>query len=1464
MAAGNKKKKRPAVNPARGFATTSIQSKPKTDQTPPAIHSANISGVATPAVYAATPGTEIAANGEPLKVPTERELHELSLEEFEAQLKTTELQQVVDAHAAKVRKEAFRHATRLQTEKRLLRGNAEFLSVKAWLPDELMQEIHDFTVANESDVNHADFKSRANAGHDLVATVWTLRMLLIELGVSLDQTNAAIAQVLQRPVEEPQAQVWGLLPALDWLATHCPPEELLDYDAQPSQISPHGVDEHADEINGTGEELFDEPKSDPTFQLPINGNLNSTRELENAIEVSDVDSDMEPDELLSAYLRTKERLFEINPEADGAPTKKGQPKSSSNGAVAYFSRARNEQKLLAKLQKIQRDVLFDQREADAHWAVKRIDLARDAAERRKLQLDNSASAKHPSIATEKNGGPNEDDGAGIEEPDESEMLGGIFEALQGVTDHSTHGSTISGSDHNVTVRDFGGFAGIHPRRVLEEACRARDARCKIIYKQVSPTTFSCRHSVSVLWEEEQDIPDSSYLSSISAKRKSRQLIVTMEREATPEVSQSEAYAATAALFIIFSHSPKEEKTHLKLPPAYRTLWDGFAVLKRERGDAADRNTVQEIQTLIENSTNLDDDEDEVVYNVSKRYLNGTPSGASTPISRPQTPRSVFSEGSQALKDLWARKVASASYQRMLLARTNLPMFQSKSTAIETIEQHQVTIVVGDTGSGKSTQVPQFILEHELSQGRHCKIYCTEPRRISAISLAQRVSEELGEAKRDLGTPRSLVGYAIRLESHTVAQTRLVFATVGIVLRMLENADGLKEITHLVLDEVHERSIDTDFLLIVLRTLILRRPDLKVVLMSATVDAQKFSQYLGGVPIISVPGRTFPVESRFLEDAIELTGYHSEEAKRESRMEAEDDDIDSDERRSNSAANQLTGYSKQTVKTLVTYDEYKIDHGLIVKLLEKVSQDPGYLAFSRAILIFMPGIAEIRQLNDILLGHPIFSSNAWRVHALHSTFSTDEQQAAFEIPPEGMRKLVIATNIAETGITIPDITCVVDCGKHREMRYDERRQISKLTQSFISRANAKQRRGRAGRVQEGICFHLFTKHRFDTLMMEQQTPEMLRLSLQELVMRVKICKLGDIEEALAQALDPPSSKNVRRAVDALIEVGALNAKEQLTSLGSQLAKLPLDAQLGKLVLYGAVFGCLDLTLTVAATLTSKSPFLSPLHAKKQADSVRLGFKRGDSDLLTLYNAYSSWRKVCTTPGLSEFHFCNKNFLSPQNLANIEDLKGQLLTALTDANFVTLGGDERAALNKLRPGSRHRNFVTLPADYKKHDDNDVFASSVVAWSLYPKVLKQEGKGWRNIANNQTLALHPTSVNKVTISPDIRYLSFYSIMQSSSRFTNAQETTSVSDFALVLLAGEAVFHVYAGVIVLDGSRLKFKVRDWRTMIALKSLRMGFKEALGKALKYPGRPLGDRQRHWMELVDRIFEQRKQRTSDR
>lgn len=650
------------------------------------------------------------------------------------------------------------------------------------------------------------------------------------------------------------------------------------------------------------------------------------------------------------------------------------------------------------------------------------------------------------------------------------------------------------------------------------------------------------------------------------------------------------------------------------------------------------------------------------------------------------------------------------------------------------------------------------------------------------------------------------------------------------------------------------SIDTDFLLIILRSLMLTRPELKVILMSATVDANRFSNYLNGAPVLNVPGRTFPVQTKYLEDAIELTHYT---ANPNNKVINGPDSGDEDEEKTNTS--NLTGYSATTKNALAEYDEYAIDYDLIVRLMEVVAYDPLLARYSSAILCFLPGIAEIRQLNDLLVAHPSFD-NSWLIYPLHSTISSEEQQAAFVIPPPGMRKIVIATNIAETGVTIPDITCVIDTGKHKEMRFDERRQLSRLTQSFISRANAKQRRGRAGRVQDGLCFHLFTKYRHDNLMVEQQTPEMLRLSLQDLVMRTKICKLGDIEKTLSEALDPPSSRNIRRAIDALIEVDALTPGEDLTPLGSQIAKLPLDAHLGKLVLLSAIFSCVDAAITIAAILSSKSPFLTPFGAKQRADAARMAFKKGDSDLLTTYNAYNAWKTVCTTAGRSEAQFCHKNFLSAPNLSNIEDLKAQLLSSLMEAGFITLTPEERRAMPRYRSTSRHRTFVAIPLAYDAHSANDILVNAVVGMAFYPKILTRDGKGWRNISNAQSVSLAPTSVNKPSpINPSTaKYLSYYHIMQSSNKFYNAHSTSIVYPLPLILMAAADVeFKLHAGVVAMPGNTLRFAVREWRAAVALKVLRRRVKEVLGASWRNPTRGLSGREREWLGLFFRVFEEK-------
>lgn len=496
--------------------------------------------------------------------------------------------------------------------------------------------------------------------------------------------------------------------------------------------------------------------------------------------------------------------------------------------------------------------------------------------------------------------------------------------------------------------------------------------------------------------------------------------------------QAQAYVSTVALFLVFSSVPKEEKAYLRLPPTWRDLWAEFLRMRKEQIEVADREVLRELRSLVVQNN-------QAMENIAVPKSNGSNiKTSSNKTSNTQASLSLIQEpgdSSDHLKAVWSAKVSTPSYSRMLNARKDLPIWKFKDDLLAAIEKSQVVIICGETGCGKSTQVPAFIVGNELSNGRHCRVYCTEPRRISAISLARRVSEELGESKNDVGSSRSLVGYAIRLESHITNQTRLVYATTGIVMRMLERSDDLADITHLVLDEVHERSIDSDFLLIVLRKLMTRRPNLKVLLMSATVDAKRFSTYLDGAPIMTIPGRTFPVETRYLEDAIEASKFDDRDMSSHGPNAEDIDDIDDiliDHIGKQTSAIRLQGYSAKTRNTLAKLDEYRIGYDFIVKLLVTVATSPTYANYSKAVLVFLPGIAEIRRLNDMLLSHQTFS-HQWRICALHSTISMEEQEQAFLVPPKGIRKIVLATNIAETGVTIPDVTCVIDTGKHKEMR-----------------------------------------------------------------------------------------------------------------------------------------------------------------------------------------------------------------------------------------------------------------------------------------------------------------------------------------------------------------------------------------------------------------------------------------------
>lgn len=815
----------------------------------------------------------------------------------------------------------------------------------------------------------------------------------------------------------------------------------------------------------------------------------------------DTDDDNDPTRMIDLYVAVQRKLFAIQPELTfTAIDQKSAKRGKRNNPLRSADRAGPKAtKLLHKLSKLESDLLFDREEAQSRWTETRARLVKDSAERRRLRLDDpDLQDQQPSRQSAADrASPADDETSSAADKDITESLGDLF---NGYDEEMANGAVMPQEQTPegtvVTIQDFGKPTGLRPRKILEDACKARDSKSKVVFAQLNPNSnHSYRSSLSISWSRQQIEPLPPPIANVSSTFTSCHFSLCMNTISTPDPEQAVSYIATVALYVLFSHSQKEANVHLRLPSTWKNLWMELWREKQKLDEVKDKEDLRNLKKLVGKCQ--DQADPDFMYPSSmKSHCATTLSSADDGEQEDATPRT--SENPQQSAKLWSFRASTPSFQHMLIARKTLPIWNYKSELLRSLEENQAVIICGETGCGKSTQFPSFILEHEMSNGRPCKIYCAQPRRISAISLARRVSEELGERRGDIGTSRSLVGYAIRLETKQSPATRLIYATTGVILRLLERA-SLGDVTHLILDEVHERTIDNDFLIIVLRALMARRPTLKVVLMSATVNASKFAHYFGGAPIVTIPGRTHPVETAYLEDAIEVTKYQIDvDNYRGPGRPEESDDHDVDIDISSQAKDHVLSkknYSSKTLETVANFNEYCIDFSLIVKLLETIATSPSYASYSKAILVFLPGLAEIRRLSDTLAGHPRFSKG-WRVFPLHSTVAMEEQELVFQVSPRGMKKIILSTNIAETGITVPDITCVIDTGKHREMRFDERRQLSRLIDCFISRANAKQRRGRAGRVQKGMCFHLFTKVRHDTMVSRHSTSPQLTTAVDQ--------------------------------------------------------------------------------------------------------------------------------------------------------------------------------------------------------------------------------------------------------------------------------------------------------------------------------------------------------------------------------
>lgn len=1118
--------------------------------------------------------------------------------------------------------------------------------------------------------------------------------------------------------------------------------------------------------------------------------------------------------------------------------------------------------LQSRLEEVKKHYFFDFKDAEAQYRIQRKQVQAsslrsklrgkgDPTEPPPAAKDPQVEKEHPAVVSAEASLLPEDN-TDIFGGDEDAVGGGVFEILEmPTTETSDKGTTIQVRDMALPKH----WSGRTPKSLLSEVVLKSDRYAAISYSCISGSSRAKRAAVNIGWE------------------RGKSQIWTMEDVACHDMSQAENYVATVALHGLTFPSTdgfaagvpvtSVGRTSFRLLPAtFRDLWEELENKRKNNDHVTNRQVWAKLQTILQPKLATE--------------LKAQGRSERTPTTSAPTLYRDLSNGSEVTSEQiiagFKARQASPAYQEMLQYRNGLPVAHYRDEIVSALESSQVLVLSGETGCGKSTQVPTFILEDQLSRGKHCKIYCTEPRRISAISLAQRVSAELGDPPGAVGTLNSLVGYSIRLESNTTRNTRLAFVTNGIALRMLESGSGANgegtafdEITHIVIDEVHERSIESDFLLIVLKSLIEQRRDLKVILMSATVDAEKISDYFGGCPTFHVPGRTFPVDVRYLEDAIEFTKWTIEESspyarrrhdkfyRSKARQDWSEDALANDEDDEEEGPTNVKlerRYSSATAATINLLDERLIPYELIIRLLERISlEDPQYRDYSAAILVFMPGLGEIRRLNELLGEHPVFgAADDFQIFPLHSTISTENQGAVFNIPPPGVRKIVIATNIAETGITIPDITCVIDTGKHKEMRYDEKRQMSRLIETFIAKSNAAQRRGRAGRVQEGLCFHLFTKLRHDTLLAEHPLPEMLRLSLSDLALRIKIMKIklgSSIEDVLSRALDPPASVNVQRAIAALVEVRALTPSEEITPMGQLLSKLPTDVHLGKFLLMATLFRCLDSALTIAATLNSKSPFVTPFGLEQQADMAKRSFQTDNSDFLTIHNAFQSWR-ACA-PGYA-YKFCKTNFLSHQNLQQIEELRQQFLGYLVDSGFMRVDRSFVRELSRARYGRNKARFVAVPPEFNCNGQNTALIGAALTAGVYPKLLAVDPMNgqMRTISNNQPAAFHPTSVNFGRNPRDfgVNYLHYFTLMHSKRLYV--WETGPVDDAAILLLCGECDFRLISDSIFVDNRKIKFRASP-KTNVALKVLRNNLASTL--AAQFRRKPLVESQVRWQEL---------------
>ena len=539
----------------------------------------------------------------------------------------------------------------------------------------------------------------------------------------------------------------------------------------------------------------------------------------------------------------------------------------------------------------------------------------------------------------------------------------------------------------------------------------------------------------------------------------------------------------------------------------------------------------------------------------------------------------------------------------------LPVSARRDDIAAAIRDHQVVIVAGETGSGKTTQLPKICLELGRglgSAGGGKLIGHTQPRRIAARSVAERIAEELGTELGDV------VGYQVRFTDRTSRASRVKLMTDGILLAELQRDRDLRKYDTIIIDEAHERSLNIDFLLGYLRRLLPRRPDLKVIITSATIDVDRFAAHFRA-PVVEVSGRTYPVEVRY-----------------RPLLELPENDEDGD--------------PVQRDQTEAILDAVR----------ELSAEGPG------DVLVFLPGEREIRDTADAF---DALKSDRLEIVPLYSRLSAADQHKVFSSHSSIVRRVVLATNVAETSLTVPGIRYVVDTGVARISRYSVRTKVQRLPIEPISQASANQRSGRCGRVSEGIAIRLYSQEDFEARP-EFTDPEILRTNLASVILQMASLRLGDI--ARFPFVEPPDRRNVKAGTDLLEELGAVQAAAEergkgvrLTDVGRRLARLPIDPRLGRMILEAERLGCLRDVLVIAAALSIQDPRERPEEQRAQADQQHARFKHESSDFLTWLNLWRHIKQQQRELSSSAFRrMCKREHLNYMRIREWQDYESQL--------------------------------------------------------------------------------------------------------------------------------------------------------------------------------------------------------------